>query len=253
MQAARRLTRRAFREREGRFLLEGALALNDALQTGAVVHDVFVTEGATEAADAARASGAHVHEVSEQVLRAVSDASTPQGIVAVAELPGSGLEDLDLSTGLILVLAQIRDPGNAGTLVRSASASGAGGIVFTTGSVDPFGPKTLRAAAGAIFRMPVVTKVDLEPCLDHLRGAGLALIGADAGSESSVYDLDLTKPTAIVLGNESWGLPPEEAAALDGTAGIPMPGDVESLNVGVAGSLFLFEVARQRQVASAAS
>ena len=228
--------------------------MNDALSTGAVVHDVFIADAAEEqAVAAARSSGAHVHEVSEQVLRAVSDASTPQGVVAVAELPGTGLDDLDLSSGLILVLAQIRDPGNAGTLIRSASASGAGGIVFTSSSVDPFGPKTLRAAAGAIFRMPVVTKVELDQALSHLRDAGFALIGADAGSVRSVYDVDLTAPTAVVLGNESWGLPDAERVGLDGTAGIPMPGDVESLNVGVAGSLFLFEVARQRQVASKTS
>lgn len=254
MQGARRLTRRTFREREGRFLLEGPVALNEALATGAVVHDVFVADAADrDALESARRAGAQVHEVSEQVLRAVSDASTPQGIVAVADLPGSALDDLDLSTGLILVLAQIRDPGNAGTLVRSAAAAAAGGVVFTTGSVDPFGPKTLRAASGAIFRMPVVTKVDLERCLHHLRDEGFALVGADARSQASVYELDLTAPTAIVLGNESWGLRDGDAAGLDRSAGIPMPGDVESLNVGVAGSLFLFELARQRQVASTAS
>ena len=214
----------------------------------ATVHDVFVSEGDVTAVEKARAAGAHIHEVSEQILRAVSDAATPQGLVAVAELPRAGLDDLDLSRGLILVLAQIRDPGNAGTLIRSASASATGGIVFTAGSVDPFGPKTLRAAAGAIFRAPVVTKVELEGVLAHLRGAGFTLVGADAASNDSVYDADLTGPVAIVLGNESWGLP--DASGLDVIAGIPMPGDVESLNVGVAGSLFLFEVVRQRRIAS---
>lgn len=198
----------------------------------------------------ANGSGARIHEVSEQVLRALSDATTPQGVVAVLELSDSNLDDLDLSTGLILVLSQIRDPGNAGTLVRSAAASGCGGIAFTSGSVDPFGPKTLRAAAGSLFRTPLISKVELDDVVDHLRTSGFTLVGADARSGRSLYELDLVRPTAVVLGNESWGLADVDAQGLDFVAGIPMPGPVESLNVGVAGSLFLFEAARQRLASS---
>ena len=187
-----------------------------------------------------------MHEVSEQILKAVSDAATPQGVVAVVELRDSTLGDLALDAGLVLVLSQIRDPGNAGTLIRSAAASGCGGTVFSSGSVDPFAPKTLRAAAGSVFRAPLVTKLDLGDAVSHLRTAGFALVGADARSERSLYELDLERPTAIVLGNESWGLSEVDAQELDAVAGIPMPGPVESLNVGVAGSLFLFEAARQR-------
>lgn len=186
-------------------------------------------------------------------MRALSDAVTPQDIVAVADLPDASLDALDVSTGLILVLAEIRDPGNAGTLVRSAAASGCGGVVFATGSVDPYGPKTLRAAAGAVLRIPVVAKVELSETLRYLRAAGFALVGADARSDVSIYDIDLSKPSAIVLGNESWGLAEADAIELDVVAGIPMPGEVESLNVGVAGSLFLFEAARRRQLGSEAS
>ena len=246
MQAARKLTRRAFRERERRFLLEGPLALGDALAAGAPVHDVFVSDELSEVVVAAAAAGARIHEVSEQILRAVSDAATPQGVVAVVELRDAALDELSLDAGLVLVLSQIRDPGNAGTLIRSAAASGCGGIVFSTGSVDPFAPKTLRAAAGSVFRAPLVTKVELTDAVAHLRSAGFALVGADARSEKSLYELDLERPTAIVLGNESWGLGDADARELDVVAGIPMPGPVESLNVGVAGSLFLFEAARQR-------
>lgn len=248
MQSARRLTRRAFRERERRFLIEGPVALGDALSSGARISEVFVTDGDAEVVAPARAAGAQVHEVSEQVLRAISDAVTPQGVVAVADLPDRGLEELDHSAGLIMVLEQIRDPGNAGTLIRSAAAAGCGGVVFTTGSVDPYGPKTLRAAAGAVFRTPIVAKAELDEVFRHLRSAGFALIGADAGSNLSIYDSDLTGPVAIVLGNESWGL--ADPSGLDRTAGIPMPGGVDSLNAAVAGSLFLFEAVRQRQIAS---
>ena len=212
--------------------------------------DVFVSDEPGEVVADARAAGARVHEVSDQVLRAVSDAMTPQGVVAVAELREWTLDDLDLSSGLVLVLSQIRDPGNAGTLIRSAAASGCGGIVFSEGSVDPFGPKTLRAAAGSVFRSPLVSKVALADAVDHLRSAGFALVGADARSDRSLYEVDMARPTAVVLGNESWGLADVDADGLDVVAGIPMPGPVESLNVGVAGSLFLFEAARQRLASS---
>jgi TrmH family RNA methyltransferase len=244
------LTRRAFRERERRFLLEGPLALAEALGAGATIHDVFVSDEPSEVVRAAATAGARVHEVSEQILKAVSDAATPQGVVAVVELRDATLDELSLEAGLVLVLSQIRDPGNAGTLIRSAAASGCGGIVFSTGSVDPFAPKTLRAAAGSVFRAPLVTKVELTDAVDHLRSAGFALVGADARSEKSLYELDLERPSAIVLGNESWGLGDVDARELDVVAGIPMPGPVESLNVGVAGSLFLFEAARQRLASS---
>lgn len=222
------------------------MALGDALTANATVHDVFVSEEPSDVVRAAASAGARVHEVSEQVLKAVSDAATPQGVVAVVELRDAGLDDLELDAGLILVLSQIRDPGNAGTLIRSAAASGCGGIVFSNASVDPFAPKTLRAAAGSVFRAPLITKVDLADAVDHLRSAGYALVGADARSDRSLYDLDLIRPSAIVLGNESWGLADVDARGLDEVAGIPMPGSIESLNVGVAGSLFLFEAARQR-------
>ena len=226
------------------------MSLSDALAAGATIHDIFVADAPSDLVTAAGEAGARIHEVSEQVLRAVSDAATPQGVVAVVDLRESSLDDLDLSSGLILVLSQIRDPGNAGTLIRSAAASGCGGIVFSAGSVDPFSPKTLRAAAGSVFRTPLVTKVDLDDAVDRLRTSGYALVGADARSDRSLYGLDLTRPTAVVLGNESWGLADVDATGLNVVAGIPMPGPVESLNVGVAGSLFLFEAARQRLASS---
>lgn len=220
----------------------------EALEAGASVHDVFVAESADLAGvvgDAER-SGARVHEVSQSILRSISDATTPQGVVAIVGSPSSAMTDLDLGSGLILVLSQIRDPGNAGTLIRSAAAAGCGGVIFSTGSVDPFSPKTLRASAGSVFRCPLITEVGLHDAVEHLRGAGLAVIGADARSGDSLYDLDLVRPIAIVLGNESWGLADVDGVGLDAIAGIPLPGPVESLNVGVAGSLFLFEAARQR-------
>jgi len=216
---------------------------------GARIRDVFVSDvDRLTAVVALLESDAHIYEVSDQILRAITDAVTPQGVVAVADLPERSLTDLDLTTGLVLVVDQVRDPGNAGTLIRSAAAAGCGGVVFTEGSVDPYAPKTLRAAAGAVFRNVLVSKVALPAALEHLRGEGFALLGGDARSEVSLYDVDLSGPTAIVLGNEAWGL--TDPSGLDVTAGIPMPGGVESLNAAVAGSVFLFEAVRQRRIAS---
>ena len=228
-------------------MLEGEKAVVDAIEAGTQIYDVFTTDPTVEVIGSARSAGARIYEVSDQVLRAVSDAATPQAVVATAELRLRSLKDIDESSGLVLVLAQVRDPGNAGTLVRSAAATGCGGVVFTHGSVDPFGPKTLRAGAGAMFRLPVITGVALPETLQHLRERGFAVVGADARAETSIYEVDLTQPTVIVLGNESWGLPEADSIELDMGARIPMPGGVESLNVGVAGSLLLFEVVRQRQ------
>ncbi len=201
--------------------------------------------GSVDDADLAGLAGGRVTPVGESVLRAISDASTPQGIVARVAMP----EPVDVSDGAdpVVVLAQVRDPGNAGTLVRSAVAAGAGAVVFSKGSVDPFGPKTVRASAGALFRVPIVRDADLLSTLGNLRESGVFLIGASARGSASYDEVDLTRRTAFVLGNEAWGLEPEITARLDEIVSIPMPGPVESLNVGIAGSILLFETVRQRR------
>jgi TrmH family RNA methyltransferase len=145
------------------------------------------------------------------------------------------------------VLAEVRDPGNAGTLVRAAVAAGAEAVVFGAGSVDPLGPKTVRAAAGSLFSVTVIRNVDIRQALAQLRASGFTVVGADARATTSPEQVDLTARVALVLGNEAWGLPAEMVDLLDLTVGIPMPGPVESLNVGIAGSILLFEAVRQRR------
>jgi TrmH family RNA methyltransferase len=121
--------------------------------------------------------------------------------------------------------------------------------VFSSGSVDPLGPKTVRACAGALFSTPVVRDIDLGDAVSHLRDAGLMMVGTDARAPTAPEQVDLTGPVAVVVGNEAWGLPAEVSELLDETVGIPMPGPVESLNVGIAGSIVLFEAVRQRRKA----
>lgn len=189
-------------------------------------------------------------EVGDNVLRALADTTTPQGVVAVASIPSFQLGDLDPNADLVLVLAQIRDPGNAGTLVRSAAAAGTDCVVFSEGSVDPFGPKTVRASAGSVLRVPVDRSHPLAESVSILKEKGFNILAAEARSETAVYDVDMTGPTAVVLGNEAWGL--EDDLAFDTVASLPMEEAIESLNVATAGSLFLFEAVRQRRLSSAA-
>jgi TrmH family RNA methyltransferase len=248
--AARRLRRRPHRQQRSALLIEGGTAVAEALRSGALVDEIFVSESAPNAhavVAIAAEQGTPVVWASDGVLAALSDAATPQGIVAVARSP---LIELDALEGgnLVVVLAQVRDPGNAGTLLRSGAAAGASAVIFTHGAVDPLNPKTVRAAAGALFSLPVVSGARLVDSVALLRARGLSILGASARASHAVYDRDLRRPTALILGNESWGLPPEQRRLLDDEVGIPMPGAVESLNVGVAGSVLLFEAARQRRV-----
>jgi TrmH family RNA methyltransferase len=246
--AARKLLKRSERQAVGRFLVEGPLPVTEALAADAVI-ELFVDRDAPSAGEVVRRGkrkGVPVHAVTSGVIAALSDTETPQGIVAVAAAPvadESVLGDPDV----VVVLAQVRDPGNAGTLIRSAVAAGAGAIVFTKGSVDPLNAKTVRASAGALFNIPVVVDVTLEDAVARMRAAGLRIVGADAGADRPPEEVDLRSPFALVVGNESWGLPEASRELLDEVIGIPMPGPAESLNAAIAGSILLFEAVRQRR------
>lgn len=220
-----------------------------ALEAGYVT-DVFVAASAPEPlrtlASSAGDAGPSAVLVTAEVIAALSSTSTPQGLVAVASDPCVRLAGVAWDAGLIVVLAGVRDPGNAGTLVRCAAAAGADAVVFLKGSVDPLNPKTVRAAAGSLFQVSIVRAADLSECARRLRAAGFALVGADAHAPMPAADMDFTARIALVLGNEAWGLDPESAGVLDAHVRIPMPGPTESLNVSTAGAVLLYEAVRQR-------
>lgn len=242
--AARRLRRRSQREATGLLLVEGERVISDALELG-VVEDLFATPDAAGVASAAEAEGVRPLWVSASVLKSLSDAVTPQGAVAIARsplIPAPAVSSWDL----VLVLDEVRDPGNAGTLLRAAVAAGASAVIFTEGSVDPTNPKTVRASAGALFRIPVASGAGLEQVAELAHGAGATMVGAAAEAERSLYGTDLSGPLALVVGNEAHGLSGDRRSLLDETVSIPMPGPQESLNVSIAGALVLFEAVRQR-------
>lgn len=192
-----------------------------------------------------RRSGVRVFELAPGVLERVADTVTPQPLLATVRVPRSTIEDLVAPTFLV-VCVDVRDPGNAGAVIRAADAAGADGVVCCEGTVDPFNPKTVRASAGSIFHLPVVVDGDPEDVLDALRARGVRSLAAVAHGGVPYTDVDLGSPVAIVLGNEAAGLPEHLSGHLDGEVTVPMSGRAESLNVSMAAAVLLFEVARCR-------
>lgn len=239
VRAAAALARRRERVDRGQHLAEGPRAVAEALAAGVVVEVLGTPE---RIAALPVPAGVPVTPVADHVLAAIADAATPQGVVAVVTTPQAGLADT-LVGDLVLVLDRLADPGNVGTIVRTADAAGADGVVVTSGSADPFGPKAARAAVGSTYHLPIVTDVDLAAVRAACRTSGHRLLGLDAAAPRSVFDLDRTDgPVALVLGSEAHGL--RDEVALDGTLAIPIAGRAESLNVAAAAAVAAFAVAR---------
>jgi TrmH family RNA methyltransferase len=222
----------------------------DALAAGVVPDRVFVEPEALSAELGAALRQASVDPVLVQAgaLARVLDTATPRPVAAVVPMPAHRLEPA-LATDLAVVLVDVADPGNVGTLVRTAEAAGAGAVVCCGATADPFAPKAVRASAGSILRMPVVVDQDVDAVLDALGAAGTATLGLAAGAEAAFDAVDLRAPVAVVLGSEAHGLAPRVAERADRLVSIPMAGRVESLNVATAGAIVCFEVARQRRQA----
>ncbi len=223
-----------------------------ALEAGAPVEALYFSPEArwdprsAELLERAAASGTRTFELTPGVLERVADAATPQPVMAVVRSVDVGIEAL-YQAGLVVVCSGVRDPGNAGTVLRSADAAGAGGVIMCDDSVDLYNPKAVRASAGALFQVPVVVADSGVAVLSELRGAGFRCLGAAARGGTSYTDEDLTGRLAIVFGSESAGLAPEVQSMLEGRVTVPMSGSAESLNVAMAVSVVCFEVARQRR------
>jgi RNA methyltransferase, TrmH family len=251
-----RLKKRAMREKDRLFLVEGAQGVAEALSSKARVQEIFTSAGTEErlaaVIEAADRAGVPVRPVSLEVMAHLTSTVTPQGVVAVSEFVDLPLARLiDQADGILPVLVEVRDPGNAGTILRSADASGAGGVVFTSSSVDVYNQKTVRATAGSLFHLPVARDVGVDEAVGALRDSGFAILAADAEGTRSLYEVDLRVPTAVLFGNEARGLSRSALASADQTVRVPISGQAESLNLAAAGTLVLFEAARQRSAAGA--
>jgi RNA methyltransferase, TrmH family len=226
----------------------------EALAYGASITDVFLTAQArTRHADLVagiEAAGIPVHAVSGDVMSELAQTVTPQGILAACRFVDVPLDQAISgpvaanTMGLAVVLANVRDPGNAGTVLRAADAAGAQAVIFADASVDPYNGKCVRASAGSLFHLPVVAGVQLADAVAALRAAGLRVLAADGRAgrsldDPAVRDL-LGEPTAWMFGNEAWGLPPELIALADDSVAVPIYGKAESLNLAAAAAVCLY-------------
>jgi TrmH family RNA methyltransferase len=241
------------RRDERAFVVEGPRGVDAAIDRGATLESAYVGPGAARAFSALterlRTLDVPIDELKEGVLERIGDTVTPQPVLAVASMTRPELDDLDRDR-LVVVAVTVRDPGNAGTLLRSAEAAGAAGVVFCGNSVDPHAPKVVRSSAGAVFGVPVVEADDPVKVLDALGRHGRRRLAAVASGGEEFDRVDLTGGVAIVLGNETAGIPPEIDAHLDGRVTIPIEPPAESLNVGMAGTVLAFEAVRQRRAAT---
>ena len=258
VRAARQLAKRAFRERAKCFLAEGPQAVREALRQPGVVTELFTTGAAaarhTGLAEQAAADGIAVHEVSGEIMAELAQTITPQGVLAVCRFIDVPLAKLAAADpALVVVLANVRDPGNAGTVLRTADAAGAQGVVFAAASVDPYNSKCVRSSAGSLFHLPVVAGVPLTETVSTLHGSGLWVLAADGSAARSVDAAaragELAGPTAWLFGNEAWGLPAELLELADEALAVPIYGQAESLNLAAAAAVCLYASATSQRSA----
>jgi len=258
VRTGRRLARRAQRAKERLFLAEGPQAVREAVAHGGAetVVEVYTTEEAAERhpeiVAAARDARVTVLTATGEVVAAICETVTPQGMVALCrfvDVPFA--EVLAGRPKLVAVLANVRDPGNAGTVLRTADAAGADAVVLTDASVDPYNPKAVRASVGSLFHLPVAVGVPVAEAVGRLRAAGARVLAADGAGERDLdAELDegtLAGPTAWVFGNEAWGLPEATRALTDEVVRVPIHGRAESLNLATAAAVCLYASARAQR------
>jgi TrmH family RNA methyltransferase len=249
------LQKRSARWSEGVFVAEGAELLRTALRAGVAIESVYCApEGeddpaTLETCEQALAVGARLFTLGPGVLERVADTVTPQPVLTVLPMmrPDPVVATEPAAQRLIVVLVDVRDPGNAGTVLRTADASGVDAVIFSGESVDPYNPKTVRASAGSLFHVPFSVQADPVALAASLAERGYRTLATVARDGDDYAALDWSVPTVLFLGNEAAGLGPEVRTAIGGAVAIPMDGRAESLNVGVACAVLCFEALRQRR------
>jgi TrmH family RNA methyltransferase len=262
VRSAKRLQKRSFREHDRAFLAEGAQAVREALieaaRTGVRIRELFVTADARgrhpELIERAVALGVPIQQASGHVMSELSDTVTPQGLVAVCDVLDVSLSEAlsapqSVRPALVVLLAAVRDPGNAGTVLRTADAAGASAVVFSDSSVDPYNGKCVRASAGSVFHLAVVVGAPVLATIAAVREAGHRVFAADGRPDAdSLDDLErdgaLAYPTTWIFGNEAWGLPADVVQAADACVRVPIHGRAESLNLAAAAAVCLYASAR---------
>jgi TrmH family RNA methyltransferase len=253
VKAARKLGRRSTRAEHRLFLAEGAKALTEALHSGGVV-EVFATPAASEQYSALRKAvddaGVPWLLADDDAIASLSGAVTPQGIVATCRFLDVPLDDV-LAARTLVICADVRDPGNAGTVIRCADASGAEAVVLAGHSVDPYNDKTVRATVGSLWHLPLALHDDPSEAVRRAKAVGLVVLAADGAGETDLFEAEasglLAGRVAWLFGNEAWGLPDELAALADHRVSIPIYGRAESLNLSTAAAVCLYATARAQR------
>jgi TrmH family RNA methyltransferase len=245
---------RAARDAERVLVAEGIHLVQEAIASGARIEFVLTadplsrTQEGRDLLQAIRNRGLTCHSTSEEILGSVQDARSAQPILAVVGRPewpaGTGL-DQDRPPPLVAVAYSVQDPGNLGAMLRTAHAAGASALLVSGDSADIFHPRAVRASMGSVFRLPAIAE-PVDAILATLDDRGIATIGADVAASTRYHDCDMRRAIALFLGSEGHGLPRDLVARLGETVRIPLPPDVDSLSVGAAAAVLLFEAARQR-------
>lgn len=259
VRAVAKLTKRSARQETGLFLLEGPQAAREVIAYRAdSVVELFATPTALEkhadVRDAARDAGIEVVFASEDVIDAMADTVTPQGIVAVARQTPTSVRDVfAASPRLVAICEQVRDPGNLGTIIRAADAAGADAVVLTGRTVDPYNPKVVRATTGSLFHLPIALGIDLATAVERAHAAGVRVVAADIDGDDFLAQRGLlAEPTAWLFGNEARGLDDDALALADLSVRLPIYGRAESLNLATAASVCLYETAFAQRAARGA-
>jgi TrmH family RNA methyltransferase len=247
------LLERRGRDKQGKYIIEGTHLVEEALKAKVPVESILyrIDKGKSKHLEEL-SEGLEIEwiGVSQAVLEKCSDTQTPQGMIAIIQKQKLHIDVLlDSGAGdkadLIVVIDGVQDPGNLGTIIRSADAVGANGVVLGAGTVDLYNPKTIRSTMGSLFHMPII-EADLKEVLPTARAKGVSVVTTSLQASQSCYEVDFRKPTWLIMGNEAKGVSEEAAAHSDVKIIIPMQGQAESLNVAMAATVLLFEASRQR-------
>ncbi len=245
-----KLAKKDARSETGLFLLEGLQGLKEALARPKTILEIFATEPAVaehaELFERVERAGVEMTLVDDRVMKAITDTQSPQGVLAVCYRIDVTLEQvLEAKPKLIALLSNIRDPGNAGTILRAADAAGADAVIFSDNSVDVYNPKVVRSTTGSLFHLNVVLDADIAETIAAAKAAGLQVFAADGGGASlvSLDEATMSAPTMWVMGNEAWGFEEQTLKSVDRVVSLPIYGEAESLNLATAASVCLYATA----------
>lgn len=235
------------------FFIEGTRSVEQCINTMSQIRYIvysseLLNEDGESLLSRAEKENYKIYKISKELFKMISDTDNPQGILAVVEFKEHSLGDTLKESNFFIVLDRVQDPGNMGTIIRTADAFGANAVIVTSGCVDVYNPKTVRSTMGSILQIPIVHIKDIKQALEELKAENINVIATSLDTDKYSYDIDFKEDCALVIGNEANGILDEVVALSDQRVKIPMAGQAESLNAGVASAVIMYEALRQRNV-----